>query len=79
MEERQDSLKIALAKKFNNLTEYLEIEVESWLVRYVNKNDDIEDILHQLLMDFKDMETSLFDIKVRKEITVAPMREYIEN
>jgi hypothetical protein len=45
----------------------------------VNKNDDIEDTLHQLSMDFKDMENSLFDIKVRQEIIVAPMREYIEN
>jgi hypothetical protein len=30
-------------------------------------------------MDFKDLENSLFDIKVRQEITVAPMRECIEN
>jgi hypothetical protein len=63
-----DSLKIASAEKFNNLTEYSETEVESWLVSYVNKNEDIEDTLHQLSMDFKDLENSLFDIKVRKEI-----------
>jgi hypothetical protein len=30
-------------------------------------------------MEFKDLENELFDIKVRQEITVAPMREYIEN
>jgi hypothetical protein len=47
--------------------------------RYVNKNDDIEDTLHQLTMEFKDLENELFDIKVRQEIMVAPMREYIEN
>jgi hypothetical protein len=74
-----DSLKNAASKKFNNLIEYSKIEVESWLVIYVNINEDIEDTLHQLLMDFKDMEKSLFDIKVRQEITVAPIREYIEN
>jgi hypothetical protein len=79
MEEKLDSLKIASTKKFNNLNEYSETEVESWLVCYVNKNDDIEDTLHQLSMDFKDLENSLFDIKVRQEIMVAPMREYIEN
>jgi hypothetical protein len=45
----------------------------------VNKNDDIEDTLHQLLMDFKDLENSLFDTKVRHDIAMAPMREYIEN
>jgi hypothetical protein len=53
--------------------------VESWLVSYVNKNEDIEDTLHQISMDFKDLENSLFDIKVRKEIIVAPMRDYIKN
>jgi hypothetical protein len=30
-------------------------------------------------MDFKDIENSLFDIKVRQEIMVPPMREYIDN
>jgi hypothetical protein len=78
-EEKLDSLKTATAEKFNNLTEYSETKVESWLVSYVNKNEDIEDTLHQLSMDFKDLENLLFDIKVRQEIIVAPMRDYIEN
>jgi hypothetical protein len=43
MEEKLDSLKIALVEKFNNLNEYLEMGVESWLVCFVNKYDDIED------------------------------------
>jgi hypothetical protein len=59
VEEKLDTLKIALAETFNNLTEYSETKVESWLVSYVNKNEDIEDILHHLLMDFKDLENSL--------------------
>jgi hypothetical protein len=66
MEEKIDSLKLSLAKKFNNLTEYSEIEVESWLVRYVRKNDDIEDILHRILMDFKYIENALFNINFRQ-------------
>jgi hypothetical protein len=78
-EEKMDLLKTASAERFNNLTEYSKLEVESWLVSYVNKNEDIEDTLHQLSMDFRDMESSLFDIKVRQEIIVAPMRDYIEN
>jgi len=48
----------------HNLTEYSEIDIESWLVHYVKKNDDIEDTFHQLSMVFKDLENSLFDIKV---------------
>jgi hypothetical protein len=30
-------------------------------------------------MHFKDLEKSLFDIKVRPKITMVAMREYIEN
>jgi hypothetical protein len=78
-EEKMELLKTASAERFNSLTEYSELEVESWLVSYVNKNEDIEDTLHQLSIDFRYLESSLFDIKVRKEIIVAPMRDYIEN
>jgi hypothetical protein len=66
MEENLDSLKISLVKIFNNLTEYSEIEVESWLVCYVRKNDDIEDILHRISMDFKYIENALFNINFRQ-------------
>jgi hypothetical protein len=36
-EEKVELLKTASTKRFNNLTEYSELEVESWLVSYVNK------------------------------------------
>jgi hypothetical protein len=78
-EEHLEILKVVSTEKFNSLTEYTEQEVESWLVSYVNKNEDIEDTLHQLSIDFRDMESSLFDIRVRHEIIIAPMRDYIEN
>jgi hypothetical protein len=48
------------------------------LVSYLNTNEVIEDTLHQLSMEFRNMENSLFDIKVRKEIIVSPMIDYIE-
>jgi hypothetical protein len=78
-EEHLEILKGVSTEKFNSMTEYTEHEVESWLVSYVNKNEDIEDTLHQLSIDLRDLESTLFDIKVRQEIIVAPMREYIEN
>jgi phage regulator Rha-like protein len=56
-----DSFKIESVKKFNNLIEHSEIDAGSWLAHYVNKNDDIEDTLHQISMYFKDLENSLFD------------------
>jgi hypothetical protein len=72
-------LKSASAERFNSLTEYSEFEVESWLVNYVNKNEDIEDTLHQISIDYREIEDSLFDIRVKQEIIVTPMRDYIEN
>jgi len=63
-------------EKFNSMTKYTEHEVEIWLVSYVNKTEYIEDTLHQLSIDLRELEGKLFDIKVRYEIIVAPMREY---
>ena len=45
----------------------------------MNKNEDIEDTLHQLSIEFRDLESTLFNIKVKQEIIVTPMRDYIEN
>jgi hypothetical protein len=78
-EEHVEILKSLSAEKFNNMTEYTENEIESWLVSYVNKNEDIEDTLHQLSFELRELEGTIFDIKVRQEINVAPMKEYIEN
>jgi len=77
--EKLELLKSSLDERFNSLTKYSELEVESWLLSYVNKSEYIEDTLHQLSIDFQDLENSLFDIRARQEITVAPMRDCIEN
>jgi hypothetical protein len=74
-----DALNISWASEFNNSTEYSKEEVEKWLIQYVNKNEDIEDTLHQLSFDFKDMENELFKTKTKQEIMVSPMWEYIEH
>jgi hypothetical protein len=78
-EAKLESLKSASTERFNGLMKYSEFEVESWLVNYVNKNEDIEDTLHQVSIDYRDIEDSLFDIRVRQEVIVAPMRDYVEN
>jgi hypothetical protein len=71
-------LKGLLAKKFNRIIEYNENEIEDWLVNYANKNEDIEDMFHQLSFDLRDLEGILFDIKIKHEINVSPMKYYIE-
>jgi hypothetical protein len=76
--DQLEALKVAWASEFTDSIEFSEDEVERWLVRYINKNDDIEDTLHQLSIDLREMENELFEIKTKHEIMVAPMREYIE-
>jgi hypothetical protein len=51
-EKKLESLKYASTERFNSLTEYSKFEVESWLVNYVNKNEDIEDTLHQISINY---------------------------
>jgi hypothetical protein len=38
----------------------------------------VDDTLHQSKMDLREFENQLFEIKTKHEITVAPLREYIE-
>jgi 50S ribosomal subunit-associated GTPase HflX len=76
--EQLEALKVAWESEFSDSVEFFKEEVERWLVQYINKNDDIEDTLHQLSIDLREMENELFEIKTKHEIIVAPMREYIE-
>jgi hypothetical protein len=73
-EEHMEILKGLSTRKFNNVIEYTEYEIESWLVNYVNKNEDIEDTLHQRSYELRELEGIIFYIKVRKEINVSPMK-----
>jgi hypothetical protein len=63
--EQIEALKVAWASEFSDSDEFSKEEVERWLVRYINKNDGIEDMLHQLHIDLIEMENELFEIKTR--------------
>jgi len=78
-EECVEILKGLFAEKFNIIIDYNENEVKSWLVGYANKNEDIEDTFRQLSYELREFEVILVDIKIRQEINVAPMKEYIED
>jgi hypothetical protein len=78
LQEHLDTLKVAWENEFNEIIEYSEEEVEKWLIHYVNKNDEVEDMLHQLNFDIRDIEKELFDAKIKHETMVSPMQEYIK-
>ena len=60
--EQLEALKVAWENEFSDSVEFFE-EVERWHVWYINENDDIEDTLHQLIIDLREMENELFAIK----------------
>jgi hypothetical protein len=78
-EDHVEILKGLSMDKLNSTTEYMEQEIECWLMEYVNKNEDIEVTLQQFSIDLREFESTLFEIRVREEITISPMHEYIEN
>jgi hypothetical protein len=43
------------------------------------KNQDIEEVVHGISLDLRDLEGELFNIKIRLEMNVAPMKNYIED
>jgi len=72
-------LKVSWENEFTESIEFSKEEIERWLVKYINRNDEVDDTLHQQGMDLREMENELFEIKTRHEIMVAPTREYIED
>jgi hypothetical protein len=67
-----------LIEKFYGILEYNEDDIDNCLVYYSMKNQDIEEALHGISLDLRDLEGELFKIKIRHEINVAPMKIYIE-
>ena len=43
------------------------------------KNQDIEEAIHGISYDLTDLEGELFNIKIRHEINVVPIKNYIED
>jgi len=78
LQEQLEALKSSWANEFDNLTEFSKEEAKRWLFQYVNKNEDHVDTIHQLGFELKYIENELFDIRIKHEITVSPMWEYID-
>jgi hypothetical protein len=77
-EEHVEALKRLSTKKFRSLVGYTNDDIDSWFVEYKNRNEDIETTLQILSIDSREIESELFNTKVKQEVTIAPLREYIE-
>jgi hypothetical protein len=76
--EQLNALKFAWENEFTETIDFYEEEVEKWLVWYINRNNEVDDTLHQSDMDMRELKNELFEIKTKHEIIVAPLREYIK-
>ena len=77
-EEHVEIFKGLSIEKFYGILEYDEDDLDNWLVDYSVKNQDIEEALHGISLDQRDLESELFNIKIQHEINVSPMKSYIE-
>jgi hypothetical protein len=77
-DEQVEIFKGLSVEKFYGILEYDEDNIDNWLVDYSVKNRDIEEALHGISIDLRDLEGDLFNIKIHHEINVEPMKNYIE-
>jgi hypothetical protein len=77
-DEQLDILKGLSFEKFYGIVEHRVDELERWVLDYSTHNEEIEQSLHSISMDLRKLENDLYDIEIRDEINMAPMRSYIE-
>jgi hypothetical protein len=77
-DEQVEIFKGLTVGNFYSILKYNEDEIDNWLVDYSVKNQDIEEEIHCIFIDLRDLEGELFNIKIRYEIIVTPMKNYIE-
>jgi hypothetical protein len=63
---------------FYNILQFDQARVHDWLVKYAVQNEEIHLALSNLSIDFRELENDIFNIKIRNEIKVTPIRGYIE-
>ena len=77
-EEQIEELKRRLAEKFDNMIESTHDDIDNQLVKYTNKNEDIENILQKLSIDLREIEKELFNVQIKQEVIVSPLRDFIK-
>ena len=78
-DEKVEIFKGLSIENFYGIIEYDEDAIDNWLVDYFINNQDIEEALHGISLDLRDLEGELFNIKIQHKINVAPMKSYINN
>jgi hypothetical protein len=77
-DEQVDILKGLSLENFYDVLKYGQDDVENWIVDYSTQSEEIEQALFSISIDIRKLENEFFNIKIRDEINVDPMRSYIE-
>ena len=76
-EEKIEELNRTSTENFYNMIEFTHDDLDIQLVEYTNKNEDIENILQNLSVDLREIERELFNVKIKREVFVTPLRDFI--
>jgi uncharacterized protein YeeX (DUF496 family) len=63
-DEHVEILKGLSTEKFNGIIEHGQEEIDNWLIDYYMKNQDIEESIHDISHDLRDLEGELFISKL---------------
>jgi hypothetical protein len=77
-DEQVEILKGLSVEIFYGIIEYNKKEIDNCFFYYSVKNQDIEETIHDISHELRHLEDELFNIKIKHEINVAPMKNYIE-
>jgi predicted DNA binding CopG/RHH family protein len=65
-------------ENFYSILQFDQAHIDDWLVKYAVQNEEIHQALSNLSIDFRELKSDIFNIKIQNEINVTPMRSYIE-
>jgi hypothetical protein len=72
--EQVDILKGLSFEKFYSILEHHLDEHKRWVLDYASHNEEIEQTLHSVSMDLRKLENDLYDIEIRDETYIVPMK-----
>jgi hypothetical protein len=72
-------MKTSLANDFDSLKEFGDEELKQWLVTFVNNNEDHFSVIDQVQLECKEVEEDIFTLRVKQEITIGPIKGYIDD
>jgi len=68
----------SMALEFDNIIDFSEEEIKKWLFNFVNVNEDQSAIVAQLQEYAQEIKEEIFNQRVKKGITIPPLKYYIE-